>query len=134
MAKIKDEPATTHDIRNVEGWAMLVGDVLHKLPYDHQFAILDAARKQIEEDRAFDRAHTKGRVIWYSAAEAEKAFSYRWAYRKACMRLKALTVQRFVRQIKNNNHPNRARALLYAYQPFGHGSKCLEDYLPTAGR
>jgi hypothetical protein len=120
----KQYAETEEDIEDVATWACVVRDVIALVPHDKRGAVLafvaekeEAERKKIED--------SPGGFVVLDFTEFKIDYDY-----AAAMRLRSLVVQALVRNIRNNNSPEDADALLSVLHPFGDGSGVLKDYLP----
>jgi hypothetical protein len=114
--------ATERDIHNTEAWAAVVGDVLWHVPIELRKDVLRLALEQVEAEL---RAGTGLQVFEPDDLEQSPGLRH-W---NAIMRLKALLVQVFARNITNNHSAERAAELLFTEQKFGTGSASLLDYI-----
>lgn len=119
------KPATEKDIHNASALAEVVGDLLCRVPGDLREQVLHLALER-ERQRGVDRtAHPFSRPF-----DPEKVMqSPGMRHRGAIMRLKAVLVQVFVRDITNNNSSSDAAELLFASQRYGAGSGRLLEYI-----
>jgi hypothetical protein len=123
MAKTKRRTAENEaDIGNVEAWAEIFRDILHLIPGDHAELLALVAKN---ENEAAEKAKGGGLQV-FDASDVEFDLRH-W---NAIMRLRSLVVQVFTRRIANNHSRPDAAAILLALHPYGHGSRCLGDYLP----
>lgn len=126
----KSRRATQEDINDVSAWAEIIGDVLCHVPDDLRENVLNLAVTRQQELKK--REEENGGILLYTAAEFLKdgwmnAPGIRsW---HTIMRLKALLIQVFVRNITNNHSPDDAAELLFSRQRFGTGSGVLLDYI-----
>jgi hypothetical protein len=124
--------ATDEDINDVEAWAGLIEDMLWRVPAELRENVLNLATERARGTE--ERAAKNGR-LWQSPADLEdwlKSPAVR--SRGAKMRLKALLIQIFARDITNNHHPDDAAKLLFAHQRFGTGGCELLDYIDDLPR
>jgi hypothetical protein len=120
MRKIAEDET---DIANTEAWAKVFHDILDLIPGDH-VELLALVTKNDEAERA-EKAKTGGWLMVNAGAVDLDP-----GYWNAAMRLRSLIVQVFARRITNNHSKPDAAAILFAEHPYGHGSRCLSDYLP----
>jgi hypothetical protein len=130
---MKQYGAKDDDIGSVEAWAVVVKDLLYRAPPDIRAAILAAAADN--EQKAVEKRKECRFIL-----ESSKAITADWEnspgirHWHTVMRLKALTIQAFVRNITNNNSKGDAAAILFADQRHGAGSGSLSDYIDDLPR
>jgi hypothetical protein len=122
MARTKRRTAENEaDIENTE----IFYDILRLIPGDH--AELLALVTKNENERT-EKAKGGGLPVFDASEISLDTPGIRhW---NAIMRLRSVVVQVFTRRIANNHSRPDAAAILFALHPYGHGSRCLGDYLP----
>jgi hypothetical protein len=121
--------ATEDDIKNISAWAEIVIDMLWLVPCDLREDVLKLA-----VERAAAQKREDGRLSWAPADMKNWMQSPGIRSYHAIMRLKALLIQVFVRNITNSHHPDDAAKLLFARQRYGTGSRELRDYIGDMAR
>jgi hypothetical protein len=120
--------ATKDDINNVSAWAEIIGDMLWAVPRELHEDVLQLALSRQQDLKR--RADENGGVLCWGPADTKN-----WLQSPgiqsygAIMRLKALLIQIFVRNITNNHSAEDAAKLLFSRQRFGTGTAELRDYI-----
>jgi hypothetical protein len=108
---------TQNDIKNTEAWAEIISEILLKVPQSQRAEVLALAEKI---DRERPKMYRACDIDWDAPGGRH------W---NAIFRLKSLLLQVFVRDIRNNNDPDIAKAILFAEHPHGNASGRLRDYM-----
>jgi hypothetical protein len=130
-ADIRNRGETEEDIGNVEAWSEIIADALHHVAPADRIKVLRLAVQNEETARA-DREKHGG--LHFMLMEAFTTAAPDIKHLNAIMRLKSLLVQVFVRDITNDNSPERAAEILFAHHRYGMGSGDLSDYLDNLPR
>jgi hypothetical protein len=121
-----------NDIGDVapEGWAEVVGDLLHLASTDQRVAILELALEK-ERKEAAERAKAGGFVVHCLDEESWNKYLKSAAHRhwNNIMLIEAVAAYTFIRHVTNNNSPQDARKLLFRYHHEAPGSGYLDEYL-----
>src|SRR5215475_10773448 len=96
--------AATEDIQNTEAWAVVISHILHLMPTEQRATVLELALKDEECEKAKREEDDEIIMIddlgWKNSPGARH-----W---NAIMRLKALVIQVFARNVTNNHSPTDA--------------------------
>jgi hypothetical protein len=118
--------ATEKDIKNISAWAEIVIDMLWLVPRELHEDVLKLAIERAADQK---RADENGLISWTPADTKNWLQSPGIKSYGAIMRLKALLIQVFVRNITNSHSAEDAAKLLFARQRYGTGSGELRDYV-----
>jgi hypothetical protein len=122
-----NEGETDEDMANAEAWAEVILAVMFPIPMDMRLAILAIVQRELEEKVA--ELGANGGLVLRTIVPGEYEKSRCFRHHGAIKRLISLVIQVLVRRITNNNSPQDAAKLLFAYHRHGHGSGQLLDYL-----
>jgi hypothetical protein len=118
--------ATEKDTKNISAWAEIIIDMLWLVPRNLHEDVLKLAIERTADQK---RADETGHISWAPADTKNWMQSPGMKSYGAIMRLKALLIQVFVRNITNNHSAEDAAKLLFARQRFGTGNGELRDYI-----